>query len=374
MANVMRGSLVTPSPHPSRGGNPYPDAIRQQVLTMHLNGEDLSDRKSNPNANWLFPLREAKTFPCAKTCKKWIDQYESEGHVNPKAPTGNKESRREIQGEDLVNLAIFRRVCPDAKLCEVKAYIHNKNPNKLPYSDSQIYRAETRIGLTRKVASTTSDYAYRPINLQKRDDYWNQPYPLGIAGEETRDIIDIDECCLKLESVNRRYGKVSRERRCTKRGKYKKGGGRMSLIMGISGDGVDDFCFYKMYPKGGTDTARFYVFMLDFIEFLEDRFPGRKFLFTMDNLNIHKVKVVLHLIRQHGHRVVYRAPYWSCDGPIEYVFNTLQTRLQMSFSTINTMDDLMEEVKNVIDVLGPFTPYFEHVGFPKPSREVSSTN
>jgi hypothetical protein len=116
MANTMRGSLVTPSPHPSRGGNPYPDAVRQQVLIMHFNGEDLSDNKSNPNAHWLVPLREAKTFPCAKTCKKWIDQYESDGHVNPKTPTGNKESRREIQGEDLVNLALFRRGSVSAQM------------------------------------------------------------------------------------------------------------------------------------------------------------------------------------------------------------------------------------------------------------------
>ena len=53
----------------------------------------------------------------------------------PKAPTGNKESRREINGVDLVNLALYRLVRPAAYLSEVKAYIYNRNPTNLPYSD-----------------------------------------------------------------------------------------------------------------------------------------------------------------------------------------------------------------------------------------------
>ena len=299
------------------------------MLQLYLSGEDLSVRADNPNGRWLIPSRHNKKFPCWGTCKNWIKLYEEEGHVMPKAPTGNKESRREINGVDLVNLALYRLVRPAAYLSEVKAYIYNRNPTNLPYSDSQIYRAEQRIGLSRKASSTTSECAYLPINLQKREDYWSLPYPRGIAEEETRDIIDIDECCLKLESTNRKYGKVTRDKRCTKRGKFKKGEGKMSLIMGISGDKeFDDLFFHRTYTEGGTDTVRIYVFMKDFIEYLEGRCPGRKFLFTMDNLNIHKVAIILHLIHEHGHRVVYRAPYWSCDGPIEYVFNTVSDVLQ----------------------------------------------
>ena len=79
--------------------------------------------------------------------------------------------------------------------------------------------------------------------------------------------------------------------------------------------------------------------------------------------------LILNLIHENGHRVVYRAPYWSCDGPIEYVFNTLQTRIQMSFSTIDSLDDLVDEVDLVVKELGPFTSYFVHVGFPKPKNE-----
>lgn len=154
MSTTLRGTRVTPPPHPSQGGRPYDDSMRQQVLSLHLSGFDLSDNVSNPNAEWLIPQRHNKTFPCARTCKNWIKLYETEGHVNPKVHTGNKESTREINGEDLVNLALYRLVRPEAYLSEVKAYIHNRNPGNLPYSDSQIVRAEQRIGnITRGVGT-----------------------------------------------------------------------------------------------------------------------------------------------------------------------------------------------------------------------------
>jgi hypothetical protein len=44
--------------------------------------------------------------------------------------------------------------------------------------------------------------------------YWERAYPDGVFGEVVRNMIDIDECCLKLESTNRNYGKVVRELRC----------------------------------------------------------------------------------------------------------------------------------------------------------------
>ena len=65
--------------------------------------------------------------------------------------------------------------------------------------------------------------------------------------------------------------------------------------------------------------------------------PGRSFLFTMDNLNFHRHPVTTNLIYARGHCVVFRAPYWSCDGAIEYVFNTLQMRLQMEINRVDNV-------------------------------------
>ena len=102
-----------------------------------------------------------------------------------KRATGNRHSTREVNGVDLVNLALFRLVRPKAYIDEVRAYVHNRNPVNLPYSQSQIVRAEHRLGLTRKVASSTSDRAHLPLNMHIHYLYRNAPYPDGVLGEST---------------------------------------------------------------------------------------------------------------------------------------------------------------------------------------------
>jgi len=68
------------------------------------------------------------------------------------------------------------------------------------------------------------------------------------------------------------------------------------------------------------------------------------------------------LVAEHGHRVVFRAPYWSCDGAIEYVFNTLQTRMQMDVQGVETV--VVAKIGEIIGDMPTFKNYFIHVGFP----------
>ena len=314
----------------------------------------------------LEQLRQQRKFPHITTCNRWIRQYIDEGHTLCMRPTGNHISQREIHGQDLVNLAIYRMVRPKAYIDEVRAYVHNQNPANPPYSQSQVVRAEQRLGLIRKAASTTSDCAYFQLNLFKRQQYWHAAYPDGTLNESTRDVIDLDESNYKLETQNRKFGKVTREKRCNATGKYKKGEGSVSLLMAISGDerAGQSFSFHRCYTEGGTDLWRFYNFMLELCNWLDAHRPGRYFLFTMDNLNIHKHPVILDLIHVRGHRVIFRAPYWSCDGAIEYVFNTLQTRLQMDVYGVDTVFDLVNKINTIVGGLPSFKRYFLHVGFP----------
>ena len=65
----------------------------------------------------------------------------------------------------------------------------------------------------------------------------------------------------------------------------------------------------------------------------------------MDNLTLHQSPLVQDLIHLFGHRIVYCAPYWSCDGPIEYVFNTIQTMMQMDPEGVD--DTLAGNVANM---------------------------
>ena len=334
--------------------------MRDQVISLWENGIDLI------RSPWIAELREQKLFPSWKSCQRYIELFNAEGHTLRKRATGNRISEREVSGQDLVNLTIYRMVRPKAYTDEVRAYVHNMNPVNPPYSRSQIGGAEIRLGLHRKVGSTTSDCAYFEINLFKRERYWHAEYPEGVLGESTRDVIDLDESNYKLESQNRKYGKVIREKRCDARGKYKKGEGSVSLLMAISGDEREDqaFSFHRCFIEGGTDLFRFYNFLLELFDWLDENRPWRSFLLTMDNLNIHCHPAVLHLIVERGHRVVFWAPYWSCDGAIEYVFNTLQTRMQMDVHGVKNVLELVGKIGGIIGDMLSFKNYFIHVGFP----------
>ena len=92
-------------------------------------------------------LREQRKFPHMNTCRRWVEIHQTGGHVRPKIATGNKFSKREIHGQDLM---------------------HNRNPTEAPYSMSQVHRAEVRLGLWLKVGSSAADEAYCPINLSLR--------------------------------------------------------------------------------------------------------------------------------------------------------------------------------------------------------------
>lgn len=355
----MRGVRVDDHCHASHGGRAYPKEVRELVIQMILN-EGIEAVKTPI----VKTLQSQKKFPCLATCQRWMQQYLVLGHIRPLRHTGNKRARREINGDALVQLAFYRMNRPHARLYEVQAYLSNRFPNIAPYSKSQISRAETRLGLTRKAASKTSQDAFKPINLAKRKMYWESAFPSGVADLSTTDIIDIDEARFKLESADRSYGKVAREFRCNIRGKYKKGEPGTNLLMAISGDGNNPFSFHKQYVNGGTDLYRFYCFMRSLIRYLRRNFPNRSFVFTMDNLNIHKHAIILQLIRHAGHGVVFRAPYWSCDGAIEYVFNTIHTHLEMDDGEdMPDVDALVNRINGVIGSMASFRRYFLNVGF-----------
>ena len=106
--------------------------------------------------------------------------------------------------------------------------------------------------------------------------------------------------------------------------------------------------------------------MEDFIAWLDVNRAGETFCFTMDNLNIHKHPLILDLVDNAGHRIEFRAPYWSCDGAIEFVFNTIHVKLHMSDNDVETTDDLINEIDDINFHMADhsFYPYFYDVDFP----------
>ncbi|KAL7554075.1 hypothetical protein ACHAWF_017474 [Thalassiosira exigua] len=96
-----------------------------------------------------------------------------------------------------------------------------------------------------------------------------EPYPARVNDQDPTEMIDIDEAGFTLQSQDRKQGNVMKQRRTCARGKYKRGGGRVNLSMGISGDERDPSEFHRLYTEGGTDLWRFPCFVEDFVEWLD---------------------------------------------------------------------------------------------------------
>ena len=90
-------------------------------------------------------------------------------------------------------------------------------------------------------------------------------------------MIDLYEAGFKLESQDRKRGKVTKQRGADARGKYKKGDRNVGLLMGISGHQQDPFEFHQLFSEGGTDQCRFFCFMEDFIGWLDANRSNEQF-------------------------------------------------------------------------------------------------
>jgi hypothetical protein len=60
---------------------------------------------------------------------------------------------------------------------------------------------------------------------------------------------------------------------------------------------------------------------------------------------------------------VFRAPYYPIDGPIEYVFNTIQGVLRIRMDVITDGPSLINELNVAIAAVPSFEPYFVNCGF-----------
>jgi transposase len=58
-----------------------------------------------------------------------------------------------------------------------------------------------------------------------------------------------------------------------------------------------------------------------------------------------------------GHRLVYRAPYYPVDGPIEYVFNIIQQELAYQMHYIKDLPTLPGHINAIVASLQDFQSY-----------------
>ena len=268
-----------PTPHPSGPGrsNGYSKEMRELIMTVRAIG--LS------NDPLITHLRALRVFPSMRTEQRWVDLVDQLGHFRKCRHTENDRATV-LRDHDLILLALYRLAYPKATAAEINAFLFRANFGNLMfrfYDPSQISKAEKRIGLTRKVGSTTAYQAMLPINRQKRWCYWNLPYPYGIADIRRQDLIDLDECGIELSTAERDIGKAYVGERVQQEGLYSQTD-KWNLLLAICGDPNNPLRWRDLWTGEGTTGRR----MINFIQTILTQIPpgsaARRYCFIMDNL------------------------------------------------------------------------------------------
>ena len=85
--------------------------------------------------------------------------------------------------------------------------------------------------------------------------------------------------------------------------------------------------------------------------------------FFCDNLTSHMNALIWLLIECNSHRLVFRAPHYSVDGPIECFLNHPQQQLTMELHKVRTADDLQQAIFQICQrAQGQFDRHFAHCG------------
>ena len=119
---------------------------------------------------------------------------------------------------------------------------------------------------------------------------------------------------------------------------------------------------WVQFDTAGTDAISFANFITSVLDDLEPGTPGNRKCFIMDNLISHHNPLTLTEILAAGHRFVFRAPFWPVDGPIEYVFNTIEMALSYRMYEIRTVDEIDAHLRAIVRGMPNFLNCFTNVG------------
>jgi len=137
--------------HPSRGGNAYPTVMRMAFVIQYVEGE--IRRQVNR------VLQEHHLLPSNRSARRYLTQLEERGHLRPFKPNGNKPSEV-LRGIEYLMLAKYIAAFPKAFKSELRAFLWNCFGRFLPiprfHTNSELYRAECLLLMSRKKGSTTA--------------------------------------------------------------------------------------------------------------------------------------------------------------------------------------------------------------------------
>ncbi len=165
-------------PHPSHGGSRgYDTPFREMILE---------------NYHARHPVRDC----LMRSVRRWL-----KGRI-PCRMTGNK-SRSESSGHYLFLLVLFTMILPHLSYDECIAFIANKMDNAKIFNEIAVNRALRKLGYTTKINSMVTCQAFTTRNLICCQQFWNEPWPVGVYETLRQRIIDADDFRLHLNAANK---------------------------------------------------------------------------------------------------------------------------------------------------------------------------
>ena len=146
--------------------------------------------------------------------------------------TGNAEATRFDCG-DLALIILYRLTWPRAYADEVIAFVAQNGVRHRVYAREDIAVAEQLAGFSMKRGSTTAQQALFAQHLQRRANFWTQPFPLGVANIAMLLLLDADEAGFTVCRINRGRGKARVGFRVRQPGPYTRGD-NWNLIIFVS--------------------------------------------------------------------------------------------------------------------------------------------
>jgi hypothetical protein len=216
-----------------------------------------------------------------------------------------------LKGHKLLMLTLYRICYAKATAAKVNAFLFASTLPGDPlrfFTESQITKAEHFLGLSWKRASTTAYQASLPINLAKRDAFWNQPYPFGINGTSRSTIINFDEAAIFIETTNRGYGKCYINRRYTEEGPYNHSE-KYTFTAAIR-SGPNGGCWVDVDLRPGTGVIDTYDFLQNIVNQLgvggmNAAGVDNTHTFMCDNLAAHHNALIVLMLNNNQHRLVF---------------------------------------------------------------------
>jgi len=331
--------LTAAKPHPSQGGNAYSIDFRVVCVREYRAG--------------TYVPAEGK--PSMQTVCRWSEDEDQKQSLRPYEKKGN-DAATVLRGEDRFLVAFYRMVCPKASAAEVAAFVFNHSSVPRLYSSGQISQCEIDLGLTRKCASTTANQAFLPHNVWRRWLFWNTTFPTGITDSDIEDLLDIDETAIELNYCNRGVGKSFIAMRVNEAGNYERTR-KFTLILAVRVNGPPIWHFSE---ESGTSGDTFSAFLA---EKVFPQISARRRTLLLDNLKAHFTPQVVNVVNDSIHRMLPRAAYRPCDGPVEYANNHLLTKMREQCYNLSTVDELVAAMPNLIGRISGMRETFEMCGY-----------